>query len=202
VSLKAIFHKSYSDARVIPNDKRVQIAFAGRSNVGKSTLLNGLVGRKGLAKTSKTPGRTRLINLFLIEESYFFVDLPGYGYARASAKEKADWGKLVNDYLECSPNLKGLCFLLDCRRDPNEDDLMMIDWMQSRKIRFVIVLTKSDKLSRNELIKKRREIERIFKVTPIPFSSRSSIGRNELLKWIKDVVNDRGGSFLPAREKI
>jgi len=202
MSLRAVFYKSYSDARQIPNDKRVQIAFAGRSNVGKSTLLNGLVGRKGLAKTSKTPGRTRLINLFLIEESYFFVDLPGYGYAKASAKEKLEWGKLVNNYLESSPNLKGLCFLLDCRRDPNEDDLMMIDWMESQKIRFVIVLTKSDKLSRNELVKKRREIERVFKVTPMPFSSRSGIGRNELLGWIKDVVNDREGGGLPAGEKI
>ena len=186
--LKAAFFRSYNDARKIPSDGRPQIAFAGRSNVGKSTLLNRLVGIRKLAKTSKTPGRTRLLNFFLIEDRYFFVDLPGYGYARASAEAKAEWGKLVNDYLEQAQNLKGLCFLIDCRRDPDEDDLMMIDWMEARDVRFVVVLTKADKLSRGKLGLKSREIDRIFKTESIPFSSLSGVGKRELLSWIEKTV--------------
>lgn len=188
--LSAVFYRSYADARKIPKDIRPQIAFAGRSNVGKSSLLNRLVGLKRLAKTSKTPGRTRLVNFFLINEKYFFVDLPGYGYAKASENEKRQWGKLVNDYLENSDNLRAVCFLLDCRREPNADDLMMIDWLQENDIEYAIVLTKADKLSRSNLMKKKKEIEKIFKVTPIPFSSVSGIGKRELMKWIEDLVGN------------
>ena len=188
--LSAVFYRSYADARKIPQDSRPQIAFAGRSNVGKSSLLNRLVGLKRLAKTSKTPGRTRLVNFFLINEKYYYVDLPGYGYAKASESEKRQWGKLVNDYLENSTDLRGVCFLLDCRREPNADDLIMIDWLQSSKIEFAIVLTKADKLSRSNLMKKKKEIEKIFKVTPIPFSSVSGIGKRELIKWIEDLVGN------------
>jgi len=152
--------------------------------------LNRIVGQKRLAKTSKTPGRTRLLNFFLINDKYYFVDLPGYGYAKASESDKRQWGKLVNDYLEGSESLKGLCFLLDCRRDPNEDDLTMLEWLQSGKINFVIVLTKADKLSRSNLMKKSREIEKIFDVKPIPFSSVSGIGKKELMRWIDGVVSN------------
>ena len=187
--LNAVFYRSYADARKIPSDRRPQIAFAGRSNVGKSSLLNKVVGQKRLAKTSKTPGRTRLLNFFLINDRYYFVDLPGYGYAKASESDKRQWGKLVNEYLEGSESLKGLCFLLDCRRDPNEDDLLMLEWLESGKINYVVILTKADKLSRSNLIKKSREIEKIFKVTPIPFSSLSGIGKKELMRWIEDVVS-------------
>ncbi|PKK83089.1 MAG: YihA family ribosome biogenesis GTP-binding protein [candidate division Zixibacteria bacterium HGW-Zixibacteria-1] len=188
--LNAVFYRSYADAQKIPSDPRPQIAFTGRSNVGKSSLLNRLVAVKRLAKTSKTPGRTRLVNFFLINEKYFFVDLPGYGYAKASENEKRQWGKLVNNYLESSPMLRAVCFLLDCRRDPNEDDLMMVDWLQSRNLDFAIVLTKADKLTRNNLAKKSKEIEKVFKVTPIPFSSVSGVGKRELIKWIEDVVGN------------
>ena len=111
--VNATFVGSFNDVRRIPADNRPQIAFAGRSNVGKSTLLNNLVGRKRLAKTSKTPGRTQLINFFLINNKYYFVDLPGYGYANAPARVKKDWGILVDNYLETSHNLKGIVFLLD-----------------------------------------------------------------------------------------
>jgi len=188
--LNAVFYRSYADALKIPFDNRPQIAFAGRSNVGKSTLLNKLAGRKRLAKTSKTPGRTRLVNFFLVDDKYYFVDLPGYGYAKAPESEKRKWGKLVNDYLEKTELLKGLCFLLDCRRDPNQDDLMMLEWMETRRINYVIILTKADKLSRNNLMKKCTEIEKIFKTPPIPFSSVSGIGKKELLKWIEDSVGN------------
>jgi len=138
-AINATFVGSYKDVRRIPTDNRPQIAFAGRSNVGKSTLLNKLVGRKKLAKTSKIPGRTQMINFFLINDKYYFVDLPGYGYAKASLKAKKEWGVLVDKDLETSPRLKGIVFLLDCRRDPNEDDLIMIEWIESRKIKYALV---------------------------------------------------------------
>jgi len=186
--LNAKFLGSYSDARKIPSDNRPQVAFAGRSNVGKSSLLNKLVGRKNLAKTSKTPGRTQLINFFIVNDRFYFVDLPGYGYAKASVKAREEWGKLVDSYLETSENLKGLCFLLDCRRDPNEDDLMMIEWLDAREIEYAIILTKADKLSRNQLNKKIREIEDAFRTRPIPFSVNTGAGKKELLRWFDEVI--------------
>jgi GTP-binding protein len=187
---KAEFVASYNDARNIPSDGRPQIAFAGRSNVGKSTLLNKLAGRKNLARTSKIPGRTQVINFFLINDSFFFVDLPGYGYAKAPEKARKEWSVLVDDYLENSPGLKGLIFLLDSRREPGEDERMMVDWIGARNVRFVLVLTKADKLGRGNLNKKMREIEQVFKTRPIPFSSRSGVGKKELIRWIEETIRD------------
>lgn len=187
---KAEFVASYNDARNIPPDGRPQIAFAGRSNVGKSTLLNHLAGRKNLARTSKIPGRTQVINFFLINDSFFFVDLPGYGYAKAPEKARKEWNALVDNYLESSPGLKGLIFLLDCRREPGEDERMMVDWIGSRNVRFALVLTKADKLGRGNLNKKIREIEQAFKMSPIPFSSRSGLGKKELIRWIEETIRD------------
>lgn len=189
MTINAVFFCSYKDVRKIPSDGRAQIAFAGRSNVGKSTLLNRLVGQKKLAKTSKTPGRTRLINFFLIKDSYYFVDLPGYGFAKASKKEKNEWGRMVEDYFQKRKNLKGLILLLDCRREPNDDDLMLLDWLQTEKIEFTIALTKADKLSKSKLINKVKAVERDFEIKPIPFSSLSGIGRKELWKWIDETVD-------------
>jgi GTP-binding protein len=189
-AINATFVGSYKDVRRIPADNRPQIAFAGRSNVGKSTLLNKLVGRKKLAKTSKTPGRTQMINFFLINDRYYFVDLPGYGYAKASPRAKKEWGRLVDKYLENSPQLKGIVFLLDCRRDPNEDDLIMIDWIESSAIRYAFVLTKADKLSKSRIKNKADEIENAFRQKPILFSSLSGSGKVELARWIESVVTD------------
>ncbi len=188
---KAKFVGSFSDVRQIPADNRPQIAFAGRSNVGKSTLLNRLVNRKNLAKTSKIPGRTQLVNFFLIDDKYYFVDLPGYGYARASVRAIKEWGKLVNNFLEGSRNLKGLIFLMDCRRDPNEDDLIMLDWMENREVEYIVVLTKTDKISKSNMLRKARQINDIFRVHPILFSSLSGIGKKELVSWIEEVIKNR-----------
>jgi GTP-binding protein len=190
-TINATFVGSYKDVRRMPADNRAQIAFAGRSNVGKSTLLNILVGQKKLAKTSKTPGRTQMMNFFLINDKYYIVDLPGYGYAKASVKAKEEWGRLVNKYLETSPHLAGIVLLLDCRRDPNENDLMMIDWIESGAIKYTLVLTKTDKLSKSQINKKADQIERAFRVKPILFSSRSGFGRIELSKWIENLVRNR-----------
>jgi len=188
MTVNAVFFCSYKDPGKIPSDDRAQIAFAGRSNVGKSTLLNNLVNQRKLAKTSKTPGRTRLLNFFLIQDSYYFVDLPGYGFAKASKKDKNEWGRMVEEYFQQRKNLKGLILLLDCRRDPNDDDLMLLDWLVSENIEFTIALTKADKLSRSKLLNKIRVVKKDFGIEPIPFSSLSGIGRKELWKWINDTV--------------
>lgn len=192
MTVNAVFFCSYKDVGKIPSDGRAQIAFAGRSNVGKSTLLNRLVGQKKLAKTSKTPGRTRLINFFTINDSYYFVDLPGYGFAKASKKDKNEWGRMVERYFQERKNLKGLILLLDCRREPNDDDLMLLDWLRSEKIEFTIALTKADKLSKSKLINKIRALKKDFGIESIPFSSLSGIGRKELWKWINNTVGSQG----------
>jgi GTP-binding protein len=188
---KAVFHGSYYDVRNIPNDRLLQIAFAGRSNVGKSSLLNHLVGQKGLAKTSSTPGRTQSLNFFLIEDRYYFVDLPGYGYARAPQKVKDDWGKLVDKYVNEVENLCGMVLLLDCRRELNEMDLMLVDWLQNRKLDFLPVLTKADKLSRSALIRKTNETTQLLRLPAVPFSILSGMGVKEVWKWILQKVGDR-----------
>ena len=189
----ADFACSCSSVSDLPRDERPQIAFAGRSNVGKSSLLNKLVGRKRLAKTSKTPGRTRLLNFFLIDRNYYFVDLPGYGYARASHRQKEEWARLVDDYLHKCRNLIGLVFLIDCRREVGQADLMMYQWLQSRNISYVVVLTKADKLNRNKLVQKAGEISEILKSVPILFSARSGIGKKELAAWIQTIMENQPG---------
>ncbi len=183
-----VFFESYNDARKIRYDKRPQVAFAGRSNVGKSTLLNKLAGRKKLAKTSKTPGRTRRIDFFLVDDCYFFVDLPGYGYVKSGLEARKKWGLLVDGYFRQNSLLKGLIFLLDCRRDPNENDQMMIDWMKQNNVNYVTVLTKADKLSKNKLSASINRIKELVQSEIIPFSSLSGVGRKELIKWIEITV--------------
>lgn len=129
-----------------------EIAFVGRSNVGKSSLMNTLVGRKQLAKTSQTPGRTQLINFFSINKAMSFVDLPGYGFARVPRSVKKDWGDMIETYLRERQNLAMVVFILDLRRDPSDDDLSLLDWLEYYRIPFTVILTKSDKLSNNQAI--------------------------------------------------
>ncbi len=184
----AEFFRSFSNVGDIPSENRAQIAFAGRSNVGKSSLLNRLAGQKKLAKTSKTPGRTRLINFFLVGNKFYFVDLPGYGYAKASKKEKADWSALVESYFQARENLRGLILLLDCRHEPTGDDLLMIDWLETNAINYIIAMTKADKLSRGKLIGRQKQFEKRFATEVIPFSAVSGIGKKELWSWIERTV--------------
>jgi GTP-binding protein len=184
------FFDSYNDARKIPSDIRPQIAFAGRSNVGKSTLLNKLSGRKKLAKISKTPGRTRRIDFYLVDDRYFFVDLPGYGYVKSGVVARKKWGLLVEGYFKLDSGLKGLIFLLDCRRVPNADDLMMIDWMEQNDINYVTVMTKADKLTRSKLAVSVNKIKQAVNSEIIPFSSLSGIGKKELTGWIEKTLNN------------
>jgi GTP-binding protein len=186
---KAEFFDSYYDSNKIPNDRRSQIAFGGRSNVGKSSLLNSLVGQKKLARISRTPGRTQAINFFLIDDRYFFVDLPGYGYAKAPDKVRDKWGELVDQYLNRTEMLKAMVFLIDCRRDMNELDLMMLEWMDKKNVNYIPVLTKADKLGKSNLMAKVRETEKILKVVPIPFSIITGIGIRELHRWIESKLD-------------
>jgi len=172
----------------IPGDHRPQIAFAGRSNVGKSSLLNKLVGQRKMAKVSGTPGKTRSINFFSINNRFYFVDLPGYGYAKVSRKERESWGKLIETYLTESEQLVGMVLLLDCRREPSEQDLMLAEWLAARKLPIIVALTKCDKIIRSKLSEKVLATEMQFDVEVIPFSIVSGIGKNELLGSITYLV--------------
>ncbi|ARG96310.1 ribosome biogenesis GTP-binding protein YihA/YsxC [Legionella micdadei] len=147
---RAVFLKSAARVSQLPPDEGFEVAFAGRSNAGKSSALNCLTGIKQLARTSKTPGRTQLINLFGIDESRRLVDLPGYGYAKVAQHIKEDWQQNLAHYLEVRQCLRGLILLMDCRHPLKELDQMMVDWAIRRQLPVHILLTKSDKLSRGE----------------------------------------------------
>jgi len=147
----ATFVKSATSPEHYPRDGRPEIAFMGRSNVGKSSLINSLLGTKGLARTSSTPGRTQLINFFLINEAFYFVDLPGYGYARVPQDIKKHWGPMVEKYLASRKNLVLSIVITDSRHEPTELDQVMKKWLDARGKPFVIVATKADKLSSNQL---------------------------------------------------
>ncbi|MEO5903911.1 MAG: ribosome biogenesis GTP-binding protein YihA/YsxC [Gemmatimonadaceae bacterium] len=166
-----------------PEQTLPEIAFAGRSNVGKSSLLNRLVRRKAFARVSKTPGRTREINFFNVNGSFVLADLPGYGYAKISKEKKADWQPLIVGYLKETPNLAGVIQLLDIRRDPSEDDVAMLDFLAEIEVPTIIVLTKSDKLPRKAAADRASVIMRdlhLERDQTIPFSSTTGEGRDEL----------------------
>ncbi|MBP1710989.1 MAG: GTP-binding protein, partial [Deltaproteobacteria bacterium] len=167
-----------------------EIAFVGRSNVGKSSLMNTLVGRKKLAKTSNTPGRTQLINFFTVNKSMSFVDLPGYGFAKVSRSVKKDWGDMIEAYLRERQSLAMVIFILDIRRDPSEDDLSLRDWLKYYRIPFTAVLTKADKLSNNQAIGRKRIIEKLLgadtEKKTILFSAKTQKGREDLWEIIEN----------------
>ncbi len=157
---QAEFYKTVKSADKILKPVYPEVAFLGRSNVGKSSLINAVLGKKNLALTSSSPGKTRGINYFLVDQKYFFVDLPGYGFAKISKSERLKWQNLIESYLLHSKQLRILCLLMDSRRDIMESDRQMVDWLQYHEKPFFIVLTKTDKLSKNQLnqaLKKYRE---------------------------------------------
>ena len=150
-----------------------EIAFVGKSNVGKSTLINTMLGRKRLVRTSQTPGKTRTINFFTVENQIYFVDLPGYGYARVSKSESAKWGEMVEGYLKDRPPLKHIFLLVDIRHEPGPNDIMLYEWFNHYGLPFTVVATKSDKLKRSQIQKHTAMIRRALGAEnpPIPFSS-------------------------------
>lgn len=164
-----------------------EICFAGRSNVGKSSMINKILGRKNLVKVGNTPGKTRLINFFNIDSKYIFTDLPGYGYAAVSKAERAAWGKLIEYYFAHRQNLALCVLLLDIRRIPNNDDMKMIAAMKSRNVPLISVLTKADKLSNNEKVKQIKIISEssgINKENLIVFSSVTGQGKEQVWQEI------------------
>ncbi|MDD7792984.1 ribosome biogenesis GTP-binding protein YihA/YsxC [Clostridium sp. 'White wine YQ'] len=176
-----------------PVDGRVEVAFVGRSNVGKSSIINALTNRRGLAKVSGTPGKTRLINFFLINKDFYLVDLPGYGYAKVSKKELASWGKTIETYLMHREPLKRVVLLVDCRHKPTKDDIDMLNWIKHFNYDYVIVATKSDKLSNNDLRKSEKVIRDTLELGNTNklffFSSLNKKKREEVIDFIfKDVV--------------
>jgi GTP-binding protein len=175
-----------------PESDLPEVAFSGRSNVGKSSLLNTLVRRKSFARVSRTPGRTREINFFRVNSHFVLADLPGYGYARISKEKKADWRPLIEGYLRRTSALAGVVQLLDIRRDPNDDDLQMLDYLAELELPTVVVLTKIDKLSRLEANKRAGEIMASLSLSreqTIPFSATTGAGRDELAEAIASLVD-------------
>lgn len=168
----------------IPDTGRPEVAFAGKSNVGKSSLINGLMNRKSLARTSSQPGKTQTINFYNINKQMYLVDLPGYGYARVSLEEKAKWGKMVEKYLHVSKNLKAVFLLVDIRRDPSENDRTMYRWILERGYQPIIIATKLDKLKRSQVQKQINAIREGLRLRPdsvlIPYSAVTKQGREEI----------------------
>ncbi|MGK2961181.1 MAG: ribosome biogenesis GTP-binding protein YihA/YsxC [Gemmatimonadaceae bacterium] len=174
-----------------PPTELPEVAFAGRSNVGKSSLLNKLVRRKAFARVSRTPGRTREINFFRVNDSFILSDLPGYGYARVSKEKKADWKPLIEGYLKRTPTLAGVVLLLDIRREPSEDDIAMLDFLAEIGVPAVIVLTKVDKVSRPAAAERIDAIMASLALSrdqTIPFSATTGEGRDELAEALMSIV--------------
>ncbi len=171
-----------------PEDGRPEIAFVGRSNVGKSTLINTLTNRRKLVKVSSTPGKTRLINFFLINDNMYFVDLPGYGYAKVSKKEKESWGYIMEQYLVGREQLKKIVLLVDSRHKPTADDINMYNWIKHYNYEVLVVGTKLDKLKRNDINKNKKIIRDTLKMDKddkiLLISSLSKEGKEEVLEEI------------------
>jgi GTP-binding protein len=171
-----------------PNGNRPEIAFVGRSNVGKSSLINKLLNRNGLARTSSQPGKTRALNYYLINDSFFFVDLPGYGYAKVSETERKKWGPLIEGFLKNRQQLVLVVQLIDIRHEPTEDDCLMMDWFDYYKTPVVVAATKSDKLSRSKLTQNVSDLKSFFnyeRLKVVPFSSVTGMGADELWSIIE-----------------
>ncbi|WP_138202985.1 ribosome biogenesis GTP-binding protein YihA/YsxC [Haloimpatiens lingqiaonensis] len=185
---KAEFIISAVKKEQYPQNKLAEVAFVGRSNAGKSSLINTLTNRRKLAKTSGTPGKTRLVNFFLINDDMYFVDLPGYGYAKVSKKEKESWVKVIETYLVDREPLEKVVLLVDCRHKPTEDDVMMYNWIKHYNYKPIVVATKADKISNNELFKNLKVIRETLGMSKeeqiIKFSSLKKVGVQELINAI------------------
>lgn len=191
----AEFVKSATRPEHYPEGELPEIAFAGRSNVGKSTLVNTLVNRKKLVRTSSTPGRTQLLNFFAINNSFNLVDLPGYGFAKVPLAVKKEWGPMIRTYLQSRSSLKALVILFDIRRIPREEDIQLLDWLEEFGVPTIPVVTKADKVSRNQ---RRKHLQQIASATGLPleafsvFSSLSKEGREEIWERIEAALEADG----------
>jgi GTP-binding protein len=194
----ARFVKSATRPAEFPRDQRPEIAFCGRSNIGKSSLLNTLTNAHGLARTSSSPGRTQTINFFLVDERLYFVDLPGYGYAKVPKAVKETWGTMIEGYLQNRDPLKLALMLVDSRIPPVESDMIMKRWLDHHRIPNAVVLTKTDKISRNQLNQAlRTSAETLNTKEIIPFSAVTGSGKDAILTRIQTALDhfpQRGGT--------
>ena len=185
----------------LPQTGRPEVAFAGKSNVGKSSLINGLLNRKALARTSSQPGKTQTINFYNVNESIYLVDLPGYGYAKVAQSEKEKWGKMIEKYLHTSKDLKAVFLLIDIRHEPSANDKMMHDWIVHNGYEPIIIATKLDKLKRSQVQKSIKMIKEGLKLRPgssiFPFSAETKQGRDEI--WAK--IDELTGMLPAATEE-
>lgn len=176
----------------LPRTGRLEVAFAGKSNVGKSSLINGLMNRKSLARTSAEPGKTQTINFYNVNEELYLVDLPGYGYARVSKEESAKWGKMIEKYLHTSEDLQAVFLLVDIRHAPGANDKMMYDWVVDSGFKPIIIATKLDKIKRSQVAKQLKLICTTLQVLPdtkiIPFSAQTKQGRDEIWAIVDDLL--------------
>lgn len=188
---KADFIASYGISSQLPESDRVEFVFSGRSNVGKSSLINRLCSRKNLARVSSTPGKTATINFYSVDDLYF-VDLPGYGYAKVSNADRDRWDKLINSYFEEERNNELLIQLLDCRHDPSADDVQMLQFLHYHRIPFVIVLTKADKLKKSQIAETQSRFEKIGlqygSRAVFLTSSEKGTGMEELKQYLESVL--------------
>ena len=188
VSLAAVAVK----AAQYPQETMPEVAFAGKSNVGKSSLINTMINRKALARTSQNPGKTRTINFYNVENKLYFVDLPGYGYAKAPKSEIAKWGKMIEDYLIKRDSLRAIIMLVDIRHEPGANDKMMYEWLKHYGHKIIVVATKSDKLNRSQIPKHKKMLSEALSLEKgdilIPFSSESKNGKEELWNIIEEIT--------------
>ncbi|CFX81612.1 GTP-binding protein, ribosome biogenesis, YsxC [Syntrophomonas zehnderi OL-4] len=189
---KAEFVSCFVDMKSLPDNQLPEIALVGRSNVGKSSLINKIVNRKNLAKSSSTPGKTRTINYYCINDSWYMVDLPGYGFAKVSKTEKEKWGRMIEKYLSGREPLRGVIQLLDIRHPPTQNDILMKEWLNHYQMPILLVATKADKVSRNEKQKNLAVIKKTFNLSPeqplITFSAVTGEGVEEVKAAIEEIL--------------
>ena len=178
----------------LPQTGRLEVAFAGKSNVGKSSLINGLMNRKALARTSSEPGKTQTINFYNVNQELYLVDLPGYGFARVSKEESARWGRMIEKYLHTSQDLKAVFLLVDIRHAPGANDKMMYQWIVDSGFKPIIIATKLDKIKRSQVQKQLKLIRTTLEVLPdtlmIPFSAQTKQGRDEIWAVIDEFLTE------------
>ena len=190
----------------LQDNKFPEIAFAGKSNVGKSSLINGLLNRKSLARTSATPGKTQTINFYNVNDEMYLVDLPGYGYAKVSEAEKVKWGQLIERYLHNSKQLKAVFLLIDIRHEPSANDRMMYDWIVDMGYNPIIIATKLDKIKRSQIQKQMKLIKTTLNLVPgtviIPFSATTKQGRDEIWELVEDNFLEREEVVEETTEEV
>lgn len=190
----------------LPENTQMEVAFAGKSNVGKSSLINGLVNRKSLARTSSQPGKTQTINFYHVNQGMYLVDLPGYGYAKVSVEAKQQWGKLIERYLNGSKQLKAVFLLIDIRHAPGENDRTMYEWICYHGYEPIIIATKLDKIKRSQVAKQVKLIKEMLNVKPqttvIPFSAQTKQGRDEIWALIDSLASDAEEEKVPSGETV